>query len=152
MGKILLWQWVIKANCSHLRDGVTWTAGDPGVQEGLRDIIFADGRFVASGENGTILTSQDGAEWKKSASGVSFIIKGVTFGKEGFVAVGGQDSVLTSKDGETWTLRKTGVSAWLKRVTYASGQLYSCGGKRRYINLERRREMGFKTFRFRCNA
>lgn len=69
----------------------------------LRDVLFADGQYVAVGEDGAILHSRNGREWTIRKSGVKGMLQSVAYGKETFVAVGDDNVILTSKDGLTWS-------------------------------------------------
>jgi hypothetical protein len=74
-------------------DGISWTmvAGNDSSSSGIRGVIYADGKFVASGDNGTMFYSTNGEmPWtgidSKIASG--YDISRVTYGKGKFVALG----------------------------------------------------------------
>ena len=58
-------------------------------------MTYGNGRFVAVGEDGTILTSPDGVSWTRRTSGTSNRLEGVAYGNGLFVAVGG-GTILTS--------------------------------------------------------
>lgn len=65
----------------HLRYTASYSTG-------LINITYANGIFVAVGEQGTILYSIDGFAWEPRTSGTSMILSGVTYGNGTFVAVG----------------------------------------------------------------
>jgi len=68
----------------------------------LRDIAYGNGRFVAVGQDGTILVSGDGVTWtNRSVDWLDLVA--VAFGNGQFVAVGFFGGLLTSPDGEHWT-------------------------------------------------
>jgi photosystem II stability/assembly factor-like uncharacterized protein len=71
----------------------------------LRDVLFADGQYVAVGEDGAILHSHNGMDWTIRKSGVKGMLQSVAYGKGTFVAVGDDNVILTSKDGLTWSKR-----------------------------------------------
>lgn len=72
----------------------------------LQDVLFADGQYVAVGEDGAILHSRNGREWTIRKSGVKGMLQSVAYGKGTFVAVGDDNVILTSKDGLTWSKRQ----------------------------------------------
>lgn len=95
-------------------DGLHWTERSlPGTVDpdaALFAVTYGDGRFVAVGDTGTIVTSDDGgATWTdRSLSGVLHppFFEAVTYGDGRFVAVGSDTSgpvVYTSSDGSTWS-------------------------------------------------
>lgn len=66
----------------------------------LRGIVFGNGRFVAVGEGGAILSSVDGTNWINSSLEVGNL-RGVAFGNGKFVAIS-LGFVYTSTDGLQW--------------------------------------------------
>ena len=64
--------------------------------------VFANGAFVAVGDDGTVLRSVDGGQsWTLSATPGSADLSSIAYGSGVFVAVGGT-SVYTSPDGAAW--------------------------------------------------
>ena len=47
---------------------ITWTARSSGTTELMSGVTFGNGRWVAVGEEGTILTSTDAASWSAATS------------------------------------------------------------------------------------
>lgn len=88
-------------------DDVTWTAQSSGDFSRLRDVIRANGQFVAVGDGPVIRTSPDGDTWttRISTEPVTGGLNGVTFGGGQYVVVGGGpgSQVMTSPDAVTWT-------------------------------------------------
>src|SRR5881394_1188435 len=78
---------------------------DAGLQsrKPLVAVTFAENRFVAVGEQGSILTSENGAAWVQQNSGVTSDLSGVTQGANEFVAVGKGGAIVTSPEGKNWT-------------------------------------------------
>ncbi len=117
-----------------------WLSAIPLTTNTLSGVTFADGRFVAVGDQGTILISTDGATWTPRTPGTDQVeLYAVTFGPQGFVAVGGtrdsfrQPVVWSSTDGLSWTAQD--VSAlnltWgncFQAVTYGNGLYVAVGG------------------------
>jgi hypothetical protein len=86
-------------------------------------VAYGNGRFVAVGNEGVILTSADGESWTQQESTVSASISDVSYltfnGSDAFYALL-KGKVLTSTDGLTWTsLTPTGLNSdsYLTRVT-----------------------------------
>lgn len=76
----------------HSPDLVNWTVTSPG---SLNAVEYADGRFVAVGDQGRILVSSNGgASWNPVASGVTANLQGIAYGEGFWVAVGGSGVVI----------------------------------------------------------
>jgi len=71
----------------------------------LSGLTYALGRFVAVGEQGTILTSTDGQTWTARNSGSAENLNGVAGGAAGYLAVGSRGAMLASANGVDWTAR-----------------------------------------------
>jgi hypothetical protein len=74
--------------------------------ETLRDIKFANGIFVAVGDNGRIQTSPDGVTWTVRTSGTSERLNGIAFNTTDtqWAVVGENNIIVISDDnGVTWT-------------------------------------------------
>ncbi len=83
-------QWVVKG-------------GTPNTS--LNAVTFANGLFVAVGDNGTILTSPDGDVWTARPSGTTDRLLAIAFGNGRFVAtrVNPNSPAITSPDAINWT-------------------------------------------------
>ncbi|MBL9139805.1 MAG: hypothetical protein JNK85_28300 [Verrucomicrobiales bacterium] len=91
-------------------DGLHWTTLDLSAfpDLNLNGIAYGDGRWVAVGDRGLILTSTDGENWNVSESGAVEDLQDIVYGHGQFVAVGflsGTSTVLDSPDGVEWTTR-----------------------------------------------
>src|SRR5207245_4705176 len=86
-------------------------------------VTFAENRFVAVGEEGSILTSEDGETWVQQSSGITSDLSGVSQGDTQFVAIGQGGAIVTSPEGKNWTRRNSGTSANLNAVGYGDGFL-----------------------------
>ncbi|MBL9206613.1 MAG: immunoglobulin domain-containing protein, partial [Opitutaceae bacterium] len=94
----------------------------------LWGIAAGNGRLVAVGSNGTILTSTDGRSWARQVSGTTDWLVGVTYGKDQFVAVGDQGRILVSPDGQTWIpAAHSGTTQRLNNVVYGGGTFVAVG-------------------------
>lgn len=119
-------------------DGRTWEKIIMSIRDELRDVTYANGVFVAVGDNGTILRStNNGLTWApQTTPGIAYL-RSITYGDGVFVAVG-QTAVYTSPNGITWTDRSSGHSmpSWqsLKDVTFQNGTFYA-GGYRSDVQI-----------------
>lgn len=95
-----------------------------------RDIIFANNKFTAIGENGKIANSTDGVNWTVVATTSSYL-RSIIFANSLYVIVGGSNSCYTSTDGITWTNRSSsifnGSGGYLFDVTYGNGKFVAVG-------------------------
>lgn len=80
--------------------------------ENLEGVAYGNGRWVAVGDEGSILSSPDGAEWTiETNPAAPFRLDDVAYGNGVFVAVGRSPKmVLTSPDGRAWTKREPAVT------------------------------------------
>ncbi|WP_085317997.1 beta propeller repeat protein [Derxia lacustris] len=104
-------------------DGSTWTTQTSGVTANLSGVTYGNGRLVATGANGTLITSTDSGStwssvsWNSGSSAPAANLAAVSYGSydinggtatltsiNTFVAVGAGGTVLRSIDGgSTWT-------------------------------------------------
>ena len=103
---------------------LTWTVRWAGQ---LSDLTYGNGRYVAVGNQGVVMTSPDGDLWVAQSSGTDADLRDVIYGNGTFVAVGVGGTILTSPDGERWTPQSSGVSAELLSVTYGNGLFVAVG-------------------------
>jgi hypothetical protein len=118
-----------------------WLSTQP-TTSNLYGVTFGNGKFVAVGDSGVVLTSTDGANWVLRVGATNqVILNAVTYGSNGFVAVGstkpfsgnGQPAVWTSPNGIAWTPQDVSFANmdfghWLQAVTYGGGQYVAVGG------------------------
>lgn len=90
--------------------GITgaWTAVSSGTVQDLYGVSYVNGRFVAVGAAGTLLTSPDGLTWTaqdaQTNSGLRHVAYGVTAsGVATYVAVGDAGTIVSSTDAAAWT-------------------------------------------------
>lgn len=93
----------------------------------LHNVVFVNGRFVAMGELGTILTSGDGTNWVQRESGVTESLRDCAYGGGRYVMVGDFGTVLTSADAAVWTRQFASTFYSLKGITHADGQFVAVG-------------------------
>ncbi len=111
-----------------------WTTQVSGTTKMLLSVTWADsstslgnGRLVAVGDSGTILTSPNGINWSTENSGTNSRLNSVIWTGNQFVAVGDTGIILTSTDGAIWIRRTSGTSAYLLSVAWGSNQLVAVG-------------------------
>lgn len=85
-------------------DRLSWKPISAYQTKPLNDVAYANGRFVAVGNQGLIITSTDGVTWQVATSRTTAKLAYVDSGNKEFVA-GGQGVVLSSTDGLNWTIR-----------------------------------------------
>ena len=69
----------------------------------LNGVAYGNGRFVAVGDNGSIVTSSNGLDWVLNPSGVSNQLNTIIFAAGRFVAGGSSGLILWSDDGLSWS-------------------------------------------------
>ena len=114
-------------------DGITWTQRPLDTLGSLSAIAFGNGRFVAIGSGGVIVTSTDGIAWSHGPL-MWGDFSGVAYGNGRFVTVGivetwqgNRGTILTSVDGMTWN--QTISEAYsLHGITYGNGQFVAVNG------------------------
>jgi len=102
----------------------------------LYGVTYANGLYVAVGNNGTLATSRDQVHWTTQAlvsdAGVSEpCLFAVTYGGGLFVAVG--TYIWSSPDGVTWTFRPCSAGPF-GGVAYGNGRFVAAGGSGGYFN------------------
>jgi len=91
-----------------------WTWRNPLPQGNrLLSAVYGNGRFVAVGNKGTVLTSPDGIAWTNQPAVTSRILYSITSGEDAYVAVGQEGTIITSMDGAAWIVRNSGTTRHL---------------------------------------
>lgn len=84
-------------------------------------VTKADGRWMAAGSSGTIVTSTNGTDWTALTTGHSSTLYSIAYGGGRWTALGSGNIVLSSTDGTTWTrltVSALGSSDMLYSVDY----------------------------------
>jgi hypothetical protein len=94
----------------------------------LKGVAYAQGKFIAVGDEGTLLTSSDGVKWMERETGTDYGLNAVAYGNGTFVVVGNLGTILTSTTGKVWVERTSptfddprGV-AWGNKTFVAVGE------------------------------
>ena len=95
----------------------------------LWDVTYGNGKFVAVGDDGNIVTSPDGRDWTGVPSKpTTNHLLAVTYGNGIFVAVGDNGTIVTSSDGVTnWTIRNSGIPVRFWGVAHGNGKFLAVG-------------------------
>ncbi len=101
-------------------DGETWTARAAANSPGLGDVAFGNGRWVATGNLGSIEYSDDGVTWANGPTAADHL-DGVAFLGGQFIVVGHAGILMTSSDGLAWTTSNTGYPDRVFRPAYGKG-------------------------------
>jgi hypothetical protein len=130
---------------AYSADGKNWTKVNSMSLgfEGIWDVTYGNGRFVAVGDHGKTSHSTDGINWTVATSSPfgTFAIEAITYGGGRFVAVGGSinGKMAYSADGITWTAVEDSTfgSSGINAVTYGNGRFVAVGydGKMAYSNI-----------------
>ncbi|MDP4095132.1 MAG: stalk domain-containing protein, partial [Bacillota bacterium] len=106
-------------------DGVKWKIVKS-IGEYLYSVIYSDGKFVAVGTYGKILTSYNGLQWCEQNSYTGDNLYSIIHENNLFVAVG-NSVILTSEDGIDWSIQNNNFVGFLKSVAYGKN-LYAAVG------------------------
>lgn len=107
--------------------GLAWRNATTGVTNDLQGIATDGSLFVATGANGTILTSPDALAWTRRSTPAARYLSGVEHGTTGWVAVGERGTVWTSSDATAWVARSSGTTNWLWQVRHVDDQCLAVG-------------------------
>jgi hypothetical protein len=78
-------------------NALDWTTIDSRIPSNeLDEVLFANGQFVATGDDGLIITSADGLAWVQRHSPTATNLRGVGFGEGAFIIVGNNQIILQS--------------------------------------------------------
>lgn len=115
-------------------DGQTWSPWLGWPKGRLLSLAYGNGRWVAVGQMGSLLTSPDGVNWTPRESGTQDDLSAVTYGGGRFVAISTGNNrtctrvqecimhVLTSLDGLTWTTTAVPGELTLNGVVYGNNR------------------------------
>ncbi|MBL9140021.1 MAG: immunoglobulin domain-containing protein [Verrucomicrobiales bacterium] len=93
----------------------------------LEQVTFADGRFVAVGDDGAILSSGDGLDWIRTEARTLYSLHAVTRGQGRWVAVGSGGVILTSTDSIHWVHAESTTPDRLETVDWDGTTFVAAG-------------------------
>jgi len=98
----------------------------------LDDVIYVNGKYMAVGYNGTLLTSTDGVNWQRVQVGYETDrLTGIAYGNGKYVIVCTASDyvahIYTSSDGLSWTETAAIGSHWLYGVAFGDGKFVAVG-------------------------
>ncbi len=110
-------------------DGVTWTPRQTLSARRLRDVVYANGRFVAVVNQGQAgyANSLDGVNWSFAvgAADTTSSLNAIAYGNGLFTAFG--NTILTTSDGTNWTNRSPAGEFMLNAAAYGNGAYVAVG-------------------------
>lgn len=111
------------------RDGRKWTIAKQAGNSFLTGLDYGNGRFVAVGWRGEILTSTNGTDWTRPASPTTKDLLAVTCTGTGWVACGEEGTLIHSQDGVTWSAVSAGLTSsdWLYHLGVAGETTLAMG-------------------------
>lgn len=100
----------------------------------LWDVEYLNGKYMAVGYEGTLLTSPDGTEWDQIVvtAEKDVTLRGITYANGKYVIVGNPEGptegrIYSSVDGENWVQSSTIGNNWLYDVTFGNGKFVIVG-------------------------
>ncbi|HEX3856238.1 MAG TPA: hypothetical protein VHY30_02945 [Verrucomicrobiae bacterium] len=112
-------------------DGYNWQTNS-NFTNNLRGVRYANGQYIAVGDNGSIFTSVDSTNWNNHSVATSGSLSGVAFGNSIYIAAG--SVAATSPDGVAWTLCPSNPPAVITRIAYGEGLFVAVGYSGPYYN------------------
>jgi hypothetical protein len=99
----------------------------PGGSGALSAVRYADGKFVAVGQGGTVIRSSDGTNWTRRLSNTTSDLYDLVFRNGSWVAVGDAGKIVTSSDTSVFSLRSSGTEVPIFGITYGANQFVAVG-------------------------
>jgi hypothetical protein len=93
----------------------------------LYGVTYGDGRYVAAGEMGTVISSSNTHEWEQHSAPVRADLRSVAHGAGRFVAVGDGGVIVVSDDGRTWQGVGSATFVDLHSVAWGNGVFVAVG-------------------------
>jgi hypothetical protein len=93
----------------------------------IESITYADGRYVAVGNDGAVLVSTDGLSWMSRAAITARRLLSVAYGAGRFVAAGARGIIIASTDSVTWTGVTSGTPDRMETMDFLGGVFVTAG-------------------------
>lgn len=93
----------------------------------LKAVEFAQGKFVAVGNGGTVIRTTNGYALSRRLSNTSADLADVAFGNGQWLAVGANGTIISSPDASVFSLRNSGTAISLNSVTFGMGLFVAVG-------------------------
>lgn len=100
----------------------------------VRDVVYAQGRFVAVGDSGEVKISDDGENWEAAERATFRSLSRVVYGNGRFVAVGEGGTVLTSPDGRAWSASLNQMTDDLVGIAVGPNRFVAVGKNTRLLS------------------
>jgi photosystem II stability/assembly factor-like uncharacterized protein len=108
-------------------DGHSWSRVPLVIPSALHRVVWGQERFVAVGNEGTIVVSRDGEHWEQASAGTDERLRGIAAGKGCLVAVGHGGVIVRSCDGRRWRTQKSPTAQRLTDVAFGDGRFVAVG-------------------------
>lgn len=96
----------------------------------MNTIVWANDKFVAAGEGGTILNSEDGVSWIQVTSGTTKNLMYVTWDGSRYIASGDAGTILLSGDGVNWVNYVSDITSdTIARIEHVGNKYIGIGSR-----------------------
>ncbi|MBD5542816.1 MAG: leucine-rich repeat protein [Lachnospiraceae bacterium] len=106
-------------------NGINWKFSESTINDGMKDIAYGNGCFVAVGEKGTIYRRGKEGFWEKQSVGEGILevttLEGIAYGNGVFVATTKYNGFFTSVDGVDW---KQETGCYGRKIVYYNSCFY----------------------------
>jgi photosystem II stability/assembly factor-like uncharacterized protein len=118
-------------------DATEWEIETSGTTLNLTDIIYAQGKYVAIGQD-KIATSTDLVHWTIQSTGTTTTLFGLCYGNGKFVVVGESRTLLTSENAITWENHSSaiGTNQVLNSVIFEDNKFVITGNYGIYVSTD----------------
>ncbi|MDU0203119.1 cadherin-like beta sandwich domain-containing protein [Paenibacillus sp. MAH-36] len=119
-------------------DGINWSKVNLNLVPAMASIIYFNGKYVAVGNSGTVVTSSDGTTWTVNPTAISdYKLTSVAYGNGVLIAVDEIGTIYKStNNGVTWlppVREDTDNYNALQFVSYTNGKFYAVGDYDTYL-------------------
>lgn len=83
-------------------DGISWTRQPFVPRQMLNHVTFADGKYLAVGDSGTVIMSNDGVQWDYKNAPAKYHLISAAYGNGMYVVGGFGSALLASNTGADW--------------------------------------------------